>query len=41
MSQMPPRQDDTVRTKEGLDDATGVAVVFDEEDEDEVRIKRV
>merc|ERR1712113_1375418 len=28
-------QDDTVRTKEGLDDAAGVAVVFDEEDEDE------
>ena len=29
-------QDDTVRTKEGLDDAAGVAVVFDEDDEDEV-----
>lgn len=28
-------QDDTVRTKEGLDDAAGVAVVFDEEDEDD------
>merc|ERR1712203_665261 len=28
-------QDDTVRTKEGLDDAAGVAVVFDEDDEDE------
>merc|ERR1711972_816369 len=28
-------QDDTVWTKEGLDDAAGVAVVFDEEDEDE------
>ena len=30
-----PLQDDTVRTKEGLDDAAGVAVVFDEDDEDE------
>merc|ERR1711870_24356 len=30
-------QDDTVRTKEGLDDAAGVAVVFDEDDEDEMR----
>ena len=29
------QQDDTVRTKEGLDDAAGVAVVFDEDDEDE------
>merc|ERR1712217_936475 len=29
-------QDDTVRTKEGLDDAAGVAVVFDEDDEDEM-----
>merc|ERR1711957_212420 len=29
-------QDDTVRTKEGLDDAAGVAVVFDEDDEDEL-----
>merc|ERR1712060_797123 len=28
-------QDDTVRTKEGLDDAAGVAVVFDEDDEDD------
>merc|ERR1740138_1525584 len=28
-------QDETVRTKEGLDDAAGVAVVFDEDDEDE------
>lgn len=32
----PIHQDDTVRTKEGLDDAAGVAVVFDEDDEDEV-----
>merc|ERR1712151_1170872 len=29
-------QDETVRTKEGLDDAAGVAVVFDEDDEDEM-----
>merc|ERR1711972_1295308 len=29
-------QDDVVRTKEGLDDAAGVAVVFDEDDEDEM-----
>merc|ERR1740138_1686582 len=28
-------QDDTVRTKEGLDDAAGVAVVFDEDDEED------
>merc|ERR1740138_586117 len=28
-------QDETVRTKEGLDDAAGVAVVFDEDDEDD------
>merc|ERR1711972_249457 len=28
-------QDETVRTKEGLDDAAGVAVVFDEDDDEE------